>query len=69
MKSIEPPEVIVVDDDADEVRCDGGGGALGHPVVFYTFDRRDFIECGYCDRAFVKKRAKDLIRTTTRKSA
>ena len=27
------PEIIIVDDSADEVMCDGGGGALGHPVV------------------------------------
>jgi uncharacterized Zn-finger protein len=50
------PEIITVDANADEVRCDGGGGALGHPVVWYTFDKRDKAECGYCDRLFVKER-------------
>lgn len=53
------PEVIVVEDDADEVVCDGGGGALGHPKVWYSFDHQDRVECGYCDRAFVKNRAKN----------
>ena len=52
-----PPEVIVVDDKADEVACDGGGGALGHPVVWYSFDGQDEVDCGYCDRLFVKERA------------
>lgn len=54
---IPPPEVIVVEDDVDEVSCDGGGGALGHPKVWYSFDAQDKVECGYCDRCFVKKRA------------
>lgn len=56
--AFDPPELIVVEDDCDEVSCDGGGGALGHPVVWYSFDHSDFVECGYCDRAFVKKRSK-----------
>lgn len=54
---VSPPEWIVVEDDTDEVRCDGGGGASGHPIVWYSFDRSDLVECGYCDRAFVKKRS------------
>lgn len=49
------PELIKVARDADEVRCDGGGGALGHPVVWYSFDGQDEVECGYCDRLFRKK--------------
>lgn len=52
---IPPPEVIEVSADTDEVACDGVGGALGHPLVYYTFDGRSQIDCGYCDRAFVKK--------------
>lgn len=51
------PEVIEVSADADEVRCDGGNGALGHPLVWYTFDGRDRVECSYCDRLFLKKTA------------
>lgn len=52
------PEKIICDNDADGVSCDGGGGPLGHPVVWYTFNGQDGVECGYCDRLFVKKRAK-----------
>lgn len=54
---VPPPEVIAVATDADEVCCDGGSGALGHPQVWYTFDDADYVECGYCDRRFVKKGA------------
>jgi uncharacterized Zn-finger protein len=53
--TVEAPEIITVDDHADGVMCDGGGGALGHPKVWYSFDNKDFIECGYCDRHFIKK--------------
>jgi len=49
------PEVIIVDNDADEVSCDGGHGALGHPLVWYSFDNKDKVVCGYCDREFVKR--------------
>lgn len=48
------PEVIQVPADADEVRCDGGQGALGHPTVYYTFDGQKEVVCGYCDRHFKK---------------
>jgi uncharacterized Zn-finger protein len=51
------PETILVANDADQVSCDGGGGALGHPRVWYTFDKQDVVECGYCDRRFAKDRA------------
>lgn len=52
--SLKPPETITVASDADEVMCDGGGGALGHPMVWYTFDKQSQVDCGYCDRLFVK---------------
>jgi uncharacterized Zn-finger protein len=45
------PEVITVT--SRRVKCDGGGGALGHPVVFYDMGEADFVECLYCDRRFV----------------
>jgi len=51
------PEIIEVPADTDEVRCDGGNGPLGHPMVWYTFDGNTSVECGYCDRLFLKKSA------------
>ncbi len=46
-----PPEAIIVH--ARRVKCNGGGGALGHPVVFYDMGDEAFVECLYCDRRFV----------------
>ncbi|MFB9373520.1 zinc-finger domain-containing protein [Algimonas porphyrae] len=34
------------------VRCDGGGGALGHPVTWLDMGEDDFVICKYCDRVF-----------------
>lgn len=44
------PEIIFVPPGTDEVVCDGGGGALGHPKVWYTFDNALEVSCGYCGR-------------------
>ena len=53
--SFKKPEVIKVPADVDNVMCDGGGGALGHPTVWYTFDGDvSEVECAYCDRVFRK---------------
>ena len=49
------PEIIKVPANTDQVACDGGHPVLGHPLTYYTFDGEvDFIECGYCDRRFVR---------------
>ena len=48
---VEAPEIIQVED--TRVRCDGGGGALGHPRVFLEMGDENFVECPYCDRRFV----------------
>ena len=50
---IEAPEVIEVDD--TRVKCDGTGGALGHPRVYLEMGDENFVECPYCDRKFVLK--------------
>lgn len=52
--SLAAPEIITVESHADQVMCDGGGGPLGHPVVWYAFAGRECVECLYCDRRFVK---------------
>lgn len=49
------PETIEVPADIDEVSCDGGHPSLGHPMVWYSFDGQSRVECGYCDRVFVKR--------------
>jgi uncharacterized Zn-finger protein len=49
-----PPEILLVPEDTETVACNGGGGALGHPKVYYTFHGQDEVTCGYCDRLFTK---------------
>jgi len=56
MSSTKPPEIVEVDAHAETVGCDGGGGALGHPMVYYSFGTKDAVDCGYCGRRFVKQR-------------
>ena len=49
------PEKMYVSKTATRVECQGAGGALGHPRVFYSFDGRKKVTCGYCDREFIRK--------------
>ncbi len=46
-------EVIIIN--GHKTSCDGGGGALGHPIVWYDMVEDDVVECKYCDRRFVRK--------------
>lgn len=46
-------ETILVE--GPSVACDGGGGALGHPRVFLTFDASGRIDCPYCGRVFERQ--------------
>ncbi|MFZ4761798.1 MAG: zinc-finger domain-containing protein [Alphaproteobacteria bacterium] len=34
------------------ISCDGGGGALGHPLVYYEFGNKNSITCNYCGKTF-----------------
>ncbi len=49
-----PAETIKVSNDIDQVVCDGGIGPLGHPQVWYSFDKKTEVSCHYCGRHFVK---------------
>lgn len=50
---VDNPELIVVA--TRKIACDGGGGALGHPKVWYDMGEDDYVECKYCDRIFALK--------------
>jgi uncharacterized Zn-finger protein len=39
--------------DGDSVACDGGGGVLGHPLVYLAIDKSGQADCPYCSRRFV----------------
>lgn len=51
-----PPDVVVVD--THRVSCQGVGGALGHPLVYYELGADGFVDCQYCDRRFVMRGTK-----------
>ncbi|HEY1876410.1 MAG TPA: zinc-finger domain-containing protein [Rhizomicrobium sp.] len=48
---VEAPEIV--ETDSTRVACDGGGGALGHPLVYLEMGDEDSVECPYCDKRFV----------------
>ena len=54
----DPPEVFYVQ--STRVACDGGGGALGHPIVYMEMGDSPYVECGYCDRRFVLRGSGDV---------
>ena len=47
-----PGNVIVTNQ--SRVACDGGGGPLGHPLIFLTLGNDGRVTCPYCSRVFVK---------------
>lgn len=51
---MEPSEILEVDYDVEAVACDGGGSALGHPVIYLTFNNKVYVDCYYCGRRFVR---------------
>jgi uncharacterized Zn-finger protein len=48
-----PFETITID--GTVAACDGGGGALGHPMVYLHLAPSGKIECPYCSRLFVNR--------------
>lgn len=56
------PEILKVEAHAHQVACNGqphasGASVIkggGHPKVYYSFDGKDDVVCGYCDRLFTK---------------
>ncbi|MEM7745789.1 MAG: zinc-finger domain-containing protein [Pseudomonadota bacterium] len=48
---INAPETEVVDQ--RRISCDGGGGALGHPLVWLSIGPDGTVECPYCDKRFI----------------
>jgi len=47
------PEVISVTDAQERLSCDGGGGALGHPTVYFSLGEDAQADCYYCGRRYV----------------
>lgn len=51
-----PTEIIMVNERV--VACDGGGGVLGHPLVYLRIVHRQ-VMCPYCSRLYVLKDGAD----------
>ncbi len=39
------------------VACDGGCGALGHPLTYYEVGSDGTATCNYCDKKFILAQA------------
>ena len=48
---MDPEEIIRTD--SRTVRCDGGGGPLGHPAVYLKIGDEGAIVCPYCSRRYI----------------
>ncbi len=47
---------------ARDVACDGGGGALGHPMEYMTLGRAGEVVCKYCGRRYLAMSHPDAAR-------
>lgn len=50
--------VININAGDKEIACDGGGGALGHPLVYLPFANKSKVVCYYCGKRFEKRPSK-----------
>jgi len=55
-KQIDHHESVHIEIVAEKVSCNGGGGALGHPLVWYDLRPGKPVQCKYCDRTFVRRK-------------
>jgi uncharacterized Zn-finger protein len=42
------------------VKCDGGAGPFGHPVIYLNLGKEGKVICPYCSRFFVKEVGKEF---------
>ncbi len=53
---MQPLETIEVD--TLTIGCDGGGGPLGHPMVYLNLEKSGAVDCPYCGRHYVLRAGK-----------
>ena len=46
--------IEIIETEETVVKCDGGGGPLGHPLIYLNLGKEDKVVCPYCSRCFVK---------------
>lgn len=52
------PETIVIE--SHRTACDGGGGTLGHPLVYLEMGEETRVQCPYCGRLFIRQGARGV---------
>lgn len=55
------PEIVEVDDQVEEVSCDGGK-TFGHPRIYMVLGDDGVAECYYCGRRFVRRSARTRVK-------
>ena len=51
---MENNDVVKVENNEETICCDGGQDSLGHPAVYYTFDKSNKIVCNYCGKTYIR---------------
>jgi uncharacterized Zn-finger protein len=59
MAEVTDEDMAVIPTSQQRVSCNGGGGALGHPLVWLTLGTDDKVVCPYCSRTYVKAAAEN----------
>lgn len=44
--------IHIINDKSEGASCDGGGGSLGHPLVYLPLEGRTWVDCYYCSQRF-----------------
>ena len=52
-------DLAVIPTTQQRVSCNGGSGALGHPLVWLTLGIDGKVVCPYCSRTYVKSMSDD----------
>ncbi len=48
---LQPVDIVEVE--ADQIMCDGGTGALGHPAIYMRMGDEGYVDCPYCGTRFL----------------
>ena len=39
----------------ETICCDGDQDGLGHPAVYYNFNKSNEVVCGYCGKIYIRE--------------
>jgi|TARA_B110000263_G_scaffold232607_1_gene228808 uncharacterized Zn-finger protein len=48
-------DVEKVSSNAETICCDGGQDGLGHPAVYYNFNKLNEVVCSYCGKIYIRE--------------